>query len=96
MSPFPTAYSHVREMGFALTYASENNPVLPLTRHQLAHKVTAARLISHCYLTVVFSKPEHFSRSESNLSCFAPVSWFCAGFPDMFVLSVATNEPADG
>lgn len=81
MSPFPTAYSHVKEMGFALTYASENNPVLPLTRHQLAHKVTAARLISHCYLTVVFSKPERFLGANLTVHALPQSPGFVLVFP---------------
>lgn len=81
MSPFPTAYSHVKEMGFALTYASESNPVLPLTRHQLAHKVTAASLISHCYLTVVFSKPERFLGANLTVHALPQSPGFVLVFP---------------
>lgn len=81
MSPFPTAYSHVKEMGFALTYASESNPVLPLTCHQLAHKVTAARLISHCYLIVVFSKPERFLGANLTVHALPQSPGFVLVFP---------------
>lgn len=68
-------------MGFALTYASESNPVLPLTRHQLAHKVTAARLISHCYLTVVFSKPERFLGANLTVHALPQSPGFVLVFP---------------